>query len=208
VSTESYFVTVFSRKFGLAQQPSQGFSLEDRRWLQTQGIDRPDQLPRKSVWYRADGTGSLGPSDPYHLGLYRRRGLTLLPPAPPEPKPRTVPVPAIARQVLYLLGQGELSVGLAARISGNSAKQRLKLPKGLPNSVLAGSLNLYHYGQCLRLASGCSLEVPRPSHNIFTFNPDNVGHYCVFGRWVRHFAGAKIECPLVDWALNLAKSFV
>ena len=77
------------RQLGLSQQPSQGFSLEDRNWLRSQGIDRPDLLPRKSVWYRADGTGSLGPSDPYHLGLYRRRGLTLLPPAPPEPKPRS-----------------------------------------------------------------------------------------------------------------------
>jgi len=105
------------RQFGLSEQPSQGFSLEDRRWLQTQGIDRPDQLPRKSVWYRADGTGSLGPSDPYHLGLYRRRGLTLLPPAPPEPKPRSVLVPSIARQVLYLLGQGERWEGSASELA-------------------------------------------------------------------------------------------
>jgi hypothetical protein len=36
------------RQFGISQQPSQGFTPEDRRWLQTQGIDRPDQLPRMS----------------------------------------------------------------------------------------------------------------------------------------------------------------
>jgi hypothetical protein len=71
------------RQFGMSQQPAQGFTAEDRNWLRSQGVNRPEAMPRKSVWYRADGTGSLGPSDPYHLGLYGRRGLTLVPPAPP-----------------------------------------------------------------------------------------------------------------------------
>ena len=49
------------RQFGLVQQSSLGFTTEDRNWLRSQGIDRPDQLPRKSLWYKPDGTGSLGP---------------------------------------------------------------------------------------------------------------------------------------------------
>ena len=105
------------RQFGISPQPSQGFTTEDRNWLRSQGVDRPEALPRKSLWYHPDGRSSIGPSDPYHLGLYRRRGLTLVPPAPPEPKPRTVPVPAIARQVLYLLGQGERWEGSASELA-------------------------------------------------------------------------------------------
>jgi hypothetical protein len=108
------------RQFGISQQPSQGFTTEDRNWLRSQGIDRPDQLPRKSLWYKPDSTSSLGPSDPYHLARYRQRGMTLKAPISValEHQPRRVLVPSIARQVLSLLGQGERWEGSAR---GNSA---------------------------------------------------------------------------------------
>jgi hypothetical protein len=48
------------RQFGISQQPSQGFTPEDRNWLRSQGIDRPDQLPRMSRWYRPYGSSSMG----------------------------------------------------------------------------------------------------------------------------------------------------
>jgi hypothetical protein len=108
------------RQFGLvSQQPAQGFSLEDRRWLQTQGIDRPDQLPRKSLWYRPDGSSHMGHSDPYHLARYRQRGMTLKPPVfnVQEHQPTRVPMPSIARQVLYLLGQEERWEGSASDLA-------------------------------------------------------------------------------------------
>ena len=80
------------RQFGISQQPSQGFTTEDRNWLQTQGIDRPETLPRMSLWYRPDGSSSMGHSGPYHLARYRQRGMTLKAPLPValEPQPRRV----------------------------------------------------------------------------------------------------------------------
>ena len=95
------------RQFGLVQQPAEGFTTEDRNWLRSQGIGRPDQLPRKSLWYKPDGTSSLGPSDPYHLGLYRQRGMTLKPPTiTPEPVHRG-PMPLVAKKVLRVLGEDQ-----------------------------------------------------------------------------------------------------
>ena len=98
------------------QQPGQGFSLEDRRWLATQGVDRPDQLPRKSLWYKPDGTSSLGPSDPYHLARYRQRGLTLKPPTIPEPV-RRGPTPLLASKVLRVLGEDQRWEGTATELA-------------------------------------------------------------------------------------------
>ena len=107
------------RQFGLSQQPAQGFTNEDRNWLQTQGIDRPDQLPRMSRWYRSDGSSSMGHSGPYHVARYRQRGMTLKAPlsAALEHQPRRVPVPSIARQVLSLLGQEERWEGSASELA-------------------------------------------------------------------------------------------
>ena len=105
------------RQFGLvAQQPVQGFTPEDRNWLRSQGIDRPDHLPRKSTWYKPDGTSSLGPSDPYHLGLYRRRGLTLKPPTTPEPV-HLGPTPLVATKVLRVLGEDQRWEGSASELA-------------------------------------------------------------------------------------------
>jgi hypothetical protein len=118
------------RQFGLVQQPSQGFTTEDRNWLQTQGIERPDQLPRKSRWYRADGSSSMGHSDPYHVARYRQRGMTLKAPLPValEPQPKRVPMPSIARQVVSLLGQGARWEGSASELAGTIGN---RTPTGL-----------------------------------------------------------------------------
>jgi hypothetical protein len=107
------------RQFGISQQPSQGFTTEDRNWLQTQGIDRPDQLPRKSLWYRPDGSSSMGHSDAYHVARYHQRGMTLKAPvsAALEHQPARVPMPSIARQVLSLLGQEERWEGSASELA-------------------------------------------------------------------------------------------
>jgi hypothetical protein len=94
------------RQFGLVERSAQGFTNDDRNWLRSQGID-PRTLPRKSLWYRPDGSSSIAPSDPYHLGLYRQRGMTLKAPVfiVQDSKPRRVPVPSIAKQVMFLRGQ-------------------------------------------------------------------------------------------------------
>jgi hypothetical protein len=106
------------RQFGLvSQQPAQGFSLEDRRWLQTQGIDRPDQLPRKSLWYKPDGTSSLGPSDPYHLARYRQRGMTLKPPTITPESVHREPMPLVAKKVLRVLGEDQRWEGSASELA-------------------------------------------------------------------------------------------
>ena len=65
------------RQFGLVEQSTKGFTTDDRNWLWSQGIDLPETLPRNPLWYRPDGSSSIAPSDPYHLGLYRQCGMTL-----------------------------------------------------------------------------------------------------------------------------------
>jgi hypothetical protein len=107
------------RQFGISEQPAQGFTTEDRNWLRSQGIDRPETLPRMSRWYRLDGSSSVGHSDPYHLGLYRQRGMTLKAPAlnVQEHQPARAPMPSIARQVVSLLGQEGRWEGSASELA-------------------------------------------------------------------------------------------
>jgi hypothetical protein len=107
------------RQFGISEQPAHGFSNEDRNWLRSQGIDRPDQLPRKSLWYKPDGSSHIGHSDPYHLARYRQRGMTLKAPssAALEHQPPRVPMPSIARQVVSLLGQEGRWEGSASELA-------------------------------------------------------------------------------------------
>jgi hypothetical protein len=106
------------RQFGLVEQSVQGFTHEDIAWIRSQGFD-PRTLPKRSWWYRPDGSGALGPSDPYHLQLYRRRGLTLKEPnfAVQEHKPSGIRMPAIAKQVVYLMGQEGSWEGSASELS-------------------------------------------------------------------------------------------
>ena len=125
------------RQFGISQQPSQGFTTEDRNWLQTQGIDRPDQLPRMSLWYRPDGSSSMGHSDAYHVARYRQRGMTLKAPVlnVQEHQPTRVPMPSIARQVVALLGQQQRWEGSASELAamiGNRTPTGLSRALGSP----------------------------------------------------------------------------
>ena len=107
------------RQFGISPQPAQGFTTEDRNWLRSQGIDRPETLPRKSLWYKPDGTSSMGHSDAYHVARYRQRGMTLKAPVlnVQEHQPARVPMPSIARQVVALLGQEQRWEGSASELA-------------------------------------------------------------------------------------------
>jgi hypothetical protein len=84
----------------------------------------------------------MGHSDPYHLGLYRQRGMTLKEPiiAAQDFKPRTIPMPSIAKQVMYLLGQVERWEGSAselAAIIGNRTPTGLSRALGAPRMAAA-----------------------------------------------------------------------
>ena len=129
------------RQFGLVEQSVQGFTHEDIAWIRAQGFD-PRTLPRKSLWYRPDGGSSIAPSDPYHLGLYRQRGMTLKEPiiAAQDFKPRTIPVPSIARQVIFLLSQQERWEGSASELAatiGNRTPTGLSRLLGTPKVTAA-----------------------------------------------------------------------
>lgn len=57
-----------------------------RQWLQSQGYGVEITRGRQRVqWYKADGATLPGPlpASPYHVHLYRSKGWTLRPPAPP-----------------------------------------------------------------------------------------------------------------------------
>jgi len=130
------------RQFGLVSQPAQGFTTEDRNWLRSQGIDRPDQLPRKSLWYKPDGSSSMGHSDAYHVARYRQRGMTLKAPVlnVQEHQPARVPMPSIARQVVSLLGQQQRWEGSASELAamiGNRTPTGLSRVLGTPKVTAA-----------------------------------------------------------------------
>ena len=129
------------RQFGLVEQSAQGFTHEDSNWIRSQGFD-PRTLPRKSHWFLPNGRGAYAPSDPYHLGLYRQRGMTLKEPiiAAQDFKPRTIPMPSIAKQVMYLLGQVERWEGSASELAatiGNRTPTGLSRLLGTPKVTAA-----------------------------------------------------------------------
>ena len=132
------------RQFGLVSQPAQGFTTEDRNWLRSQDIDRPDQLPRKSLWYKPDGTSSLGPSDPHHLGLYRQRGMTLKPPTVTSamaPAIRGATMPRLASRVLHLLGHGGSWDGTPSELAASGVGERFS-PEGLSRALFAPKVSV------------------------------------------------------------------
>jgi hypothetical protein len=151
------------RQFGITQQAAQGFTSEDRNCLLSQGVDRPDQLPRMSLWYKPDGGSSIGHSDPYHLGLYRRRGMTLKAPVlnVQEHQPARVPMPSIARQVVSLLGQQQRWEGSASELAamiGNRTPTGLSRLLGtakVATALSAAGITVYRgykeHGRTLRL---------------------------------------------------------
>jgi hypothetical protein len=130
------------RQIRLVQQQMQALNVEERQWLKIQGVDRPEELARRSVWYRPDGSSGLGPSDLYHVRLYRAKGFTLKAPISValEHQPPRVPMPSIARQVLSLLGQGarwEGSASELATIIGNRTPTGLSGLLGTPKVAAA-----------------------------------------------------------------------
>ena len=151
------------RQFGISQQPSQGFTAEDRNWLRSQGIDRPEQLPRMSLWYRPDGSSSMGHSDAYHVARYRQRGMTLKAPVlnVQEHQPTRVPMPSIARQVVALLGQQQRWEGSASELAamiGNRTPTGLSRLLGtakVTTALSAAGITVYRgykeHGRTLRL---------------------------------------------------------
>ena len=151
------------RQFGISQQPSQGFTNEDRTWLRSQGIDRPETLPRMSLWYRPDGSSSMGHSDAYHVARYRQRGMTLKAPVlnVQEHQPARAPMPSIARQVVALLGQRARWEGSASELAamiGNRTPTGLSRLLGTPRvaTALSGAgITVYRgykeHGRTLRL---------------------------------------------------------
>ena len=56
---------IHRRHIRLVQAEMHGINVEERQWLRTQGVDRPEELPRRSLSYHPDGGSALGPSDLY-----------------------------------------------------------------------------------------------------------------------------------------------
>jgi hypothetical protein len=116
-----------------------------------------------SLWYKPDGGSSIGHSDPYHLGLYRRRGMTLKAPVlnVQEHQPARVPMPSIARQVVSLLGQQQRWEGSASELAamiGNRTPTGLSRLLGtakVATALSAAGITVYRgykeHGRTLRL---------------------------------------------------------
>lgn len=78
----------------------------DRSWLLSQGIPVDVKLPRHVTWYYPNGTSGIGPSDPYHLNLYRSKGYTLRPPwEPTVPTVEVEDTPELVLSIMKLLQQ-------------------------------------------------------------------------------------------------------
>ena len=91
-----------------------GLPSEDVRWLNSQGVRSYSDVPNPAMWYRPNGTSGLGPSDPYHLRLYREKGFTLK--APNLPPPKKDPRPWLARRVIEVVERHETWVGTASQL--------------------------------------------------------------------------------------------
>ena len=102
----------------------QGMNVEERQWLRTQGVDKPEELPRRSPWCHPDGSSARGPSDPYHLRLYRGKGFTLKPPTitTMSPNPRKAPMPRLASRVLHHLGHGDSWDGTPSELAASGVR--------------------------------------------------------------------------------------
>ena len=86
------------------------------RWLNEQGFLSYRHVPPHATWYKPDGTPlSQGPTDLYHLQLYRQKGFTLKAPVLQEPiKPEVkVSLPWIASRAKRVLGNAQSWVGTA-----------------------------------------------------------------------------------------------
>ena len=91
-----------------------GLPVEDVLWLNSQGISSYASLTSRATWYRPNGTAGLGPTDPYHLRLYRGKGFTLK--APNLPPPKRDPRPWLARRVIEVVDRHDAWVGTTSEL--------------------------------------------------------------------------------------------
>ena len=96
-------------------QRDTGLPIDDVRWLQAQGIRSYGDVPNPANWYRVDGTYHKGPTDPYHLHLYRGKGWTLKAPNVPPPVPPKPALPWYAARAIRVLGDAEEWSGTASK---------------------------------------------------------------------------------------------
>ena len=134
---------IHRRQIRLVQADMQGINVEERQWLRAQGVDRPEELPRRSIWYHPDGSSALGPSDPYHLRLYRGKEFTLKPPTTPvtSPKVRRATMPPLASRVLPLLCHGDSWDGTPPELAASGVGSSFS-PEGLSRALFAPTVSV------------------------------------------------------------------
>ena len=62
------------RHIRLVQAEMQGINIEERQWLRAQGVDRPEELPRRSLWYHPMEARRWGRLTPITCACTARRG--------------------------------------------------------------------------------------------------------------------------------------
>ena len=135
---------IHRRQIRLVQAEMQGINVEERQWLRTQGVDRPEKLPRRSLWYHPDGSSALGPSDPYHLRLYRAKGFTLKPPtitSTMAPSVRGATMPRLASRVLHHIGHGDSWDGTPSELAESGVGSGFS-PEGLSRTLFAPKVSV------------------------------------------------------------------
>jgi hypothetical protein len=114
-------------------------------WLNGQGISSYTSLPNRATWYRPNGTSGPGPTDPYHLLLYRGKGFTLK--APDLPPPKRDLRPWLARRVIEVVDRHDAWVGTApelvreAPFGGSLAGQAASVSRQLTHGRVARALS-------------------------------------------------------------------
>ena len=135
---------IHRRQIRLVQAEMHGINVEERQWLRTQGVDRPEELPRRSLWYHPDGSSALGPSDPYHLRLYRAKGFTLKPPiitSTMAPSVRGATMPRLASRVLHHIGHGDSWDGTPSELAASGVGGGFS-PEGLARALFAPKVSV------------------------------------------------------------------
>jgi len=85
----------------------------------------------------------VGPSEPYHLRLYRGKGFTLKPPTIPatSPKVRRSTMPRLASRVLHLLGYGDSWDGTPSELAESGVGSGFS-PEGLSRALFAPKVSV------------------------------------------------------------------
>ena len=146
---------IHRRQIQLVQAGMQRINVEKRQWLRAQGVDRPEELPRRSLWYHPDGSSALGPSDPYHLRLYRGKGFTLKPLTTPvkSPKVRRATMARLASRVLPLLGHGDSWDGTPSELAASGVGSSFS-PEGFSRVLSAPKVSVALASAGITMARG------------------------------------------------------